>query len=408
MGIFCGASKSIITPKNKDKLVIYDDLFIHSLIVKKGKIGFLFLTFDLLGVDSEFVSKVKKEIFETYGIEGSNVLINAVHVHSSPEGFPQHMNNGILTDHLYRNKEYELFLIQKVLKIIQASFNSLEKVRLYVSKGVSKNLYGNRICKEDLYDNDLYVLRFVTKLGRTKAILINLACHPTVINDQSCITADLIGYMRDYLSIQLDGCFISVLNGAAGDISTRFNRKERSIKEAKRIGEKLAQQIIYILKKRSEEVFIDEIKRYDIFFSFQRRDDLKDMLEKKITDISTFIPISNKNESQELKEYLRLLERIKKPSISPYFRTIKMVCSVINFGDVQLIAIPGEIFSKTGMLLKSINKNKLTFIIGYAEDYQGYILPKDKHKDDIYENFVSLFPKEAEGILIKKLSDYLF
>jgi hypothetical protein len=82
----------------------------------------------------------------------------------------------------------------------------------------------------------------------------------------------------------------------------------------------------------------------------------------------------------------------------------------IAIGKTALISIPGELFVEAGLEIKEKSGEKDVFIIGYANDYVGYIPTLEAYKKGEYEVFSTVLSPDASRIvhntaieLIKKL-----
>jgi hypothetical protein len=59
--------------------------------------------------------------------------------------------------------------------------------------------------------------------------------------------------------------------------------------------------------------------------------------------------------------------------------------SVLNWGGVPIVALPGEIFAETALQIRQSITCKPSFIIGFAEDNPGYIPPESEYAFGGYE-----------------------
>jgi len=74
--------------------------------------------------------------------------------------------------------------------------------------------------------------------------------HPTVLPATSTlVSADLAGAVRRALADRLDGAWVAVATGCAGDISTRATRRAQTPEECARLGEVAAAQIVDVIAR---------------------------------------------------------------------------------------------------------------------------------------------------------------
>lgn len=417
MGFKLGVGSRIITPhepcflggfvnRDHNSIGIYDDLYVNTMYLKSDNYDFLFISYDLLGVDKYYCEKIKTLIYETYNIPGKNILISAIHTHSAPEGFPANLRKGLFTKKFNINEKYQELVIDKTLQAVHDSINSLDEVCAFASKGKVKDLYGNRIQKDYLYDDDIFMIRFKNDFGKTIGAVVNFSCHPTVLGDKNYyISADFVGYMRKHLSKSLDNCVIIALNGSAGDVSTRYTRLSQDIQEAKRIGEELANQFLLSLNE-SKKIELNNLKRKDIVFGLDRRFDLNiDDIDKQIIELrEKKKKLTDEGDKRKIEVQLQVLENMHDLGIFE-IKKIEVKISIIDIGELRIISIPGELFSELGLKIKN-NTNKFSLIAGYSEDYVGYIITDNAYQKGGYENLVTLLPKGSSERIVSSILNY--
>ncbi|MFH1968687.1 MAG: hypothetical protein ABIJ53_00035, partial [Verrucomicrobiota bacterium] len=103
--------------------------------------------------------------------------------------------------------------------------------------GLSKNRAGN-----DSMDNELTVLDFESKEGK-KALLVNFACHPVIMQVQPMISADYPGALTRMVEESLPpGSLCLFLQGACGDINP-LNDDTRNFDDVEKTGSALAKEV---------------------------------------------------------------------------------------------------------------------------------------------------------------------
>jgi hypothetical protein len=63
----------------------------------------------------------------------------------------------------------------------------------------------------------------------------------------------------------------------------------------------------------------------------------------------------------------------------------KVEVQVIALGELALVGISGELFVSLGLLIKRSSPFPFTFIVGYANGYNGYLTPEEAWKQGGYE-----------------------
>lgn len=57
----------------------------------------------------------------------------------------------------------------------------------------------------------------------------------------------------------------------------------------------------------------------------------------------------------------------------------------IRIGDIAVAGLPGEAFTALGTTIKATSPARMTFVVGYAGDYAGYLAPRYAWADGGYE-----------------------
>ena len=85
--------------------------------------------------------------------------------------------------------------------------------------------------------------------GRVTGAIVVLPVHPTVLDAENrLVSADLAGAVRTALAAELNGAWVVVATGAAGDVSTRPFRREQTPAECARLGALVADAVVEALR----------------------------------------------------------------------------------------------------------------------------------------------------------------
>ena len=116
--------------------------------------------------------------------------------------------------------------------------DTLEAFQMRAARGEMPPVGSERHTGEKA-EGSLTVMEFLLQSGR-KLIFYNFPCHPTVLSAANLlVSADFAGQIEQHLDAEL----AVFANGAAGDISTRFTRRESSFRECGRMGKLAADYI---------------------------------------------------------------------------------------------------------------------------------------------------------------------
>jgi hypothetical protein len=97
---------------------------------------------------------------------------------------------------------------------------------------------------------------------------------------------------------------------------------------------------------------------------------------------------------QNLADSRRMVEQLSE--IAKGRGPIRSVVQVLRLGELAIVGIPGELFSRLGMDVKSQSPAEFTICAGYANDYIGYLSDTRAFSEGGYE--VSLGPWCPVGV----------
>ncbi|OGG55517.1 MAG: hypothetical protein A3F84_29725 [Candidatus Handelsmanbacteria bacterium RIFCSPLOWO2_12_FULL_64_10] len=207
----------------------YQDLFVKALALqdKEGQRAVV-VTADFIGYIRELSEPVLQQVKERYGLQPSQVLLNASHTHCGP----------VIGERDYYpewDPEYAQGLVAKTVEAIGRALDNLEEARLWQGRG-SCTLGVNR--RRPLPDDparvnlallpnpqgptdpDVPVLKVARPDGSVKAALFLYACHPTTMGGY-LLGGDYPGFAQQFLEAEIKGANALFLQGCGGDVKTR-------------------------------------------------------------------------------------------------------------------------------------------------------------------------------------------
>ena len=194
------------------------------------------------------------------------------------------------------------------------------------------------------------------------------------------------------------------INGACGDISTRFTRRQQSHAEAGRLGTILGAAAASLAAGLS---FTDA-----------------DLAALTIT-----VPVEAKQGVElaqaeaEIARWQGRLEELKRAGATPgelrqaqtglegalFQKELEKVLTTLDrevqlslwrLGDVGLVSIPGELFSSLGRAIKERSPLAKTIIAGYSNGYINYIPHREAYREGGYEALLTpLAPGFGENLV---------
>lgn len=416
-----GFSEQVIDPIFPTELVGYDvnqnatsvndDVYVKAIVFDDGTLRKLMLCYDVLGFDNLFL-KPLYELCEKYSINHKNVFASATHTHSAPGGLID-VDEGII-----KGSGYILGYVDEewLINVLKSSDIAISKAIKNLSEGSIK--YGENIVhyvganRNDINlpgDDDLIVLEI--KNQDTKIILYNFACHPTILKgDNLKISADFPGVINKLLKNK-GYEFAFFLNGSAGDISTRFTRKNDSYAELYRLSNILFAGIEEVLDDLIEMNFNVKYDWMTVELKIKSSDSLENATRifKKYTDKLAYLS-NNEGNIAKRRTYESFVEGAKAnleyAKLGFKGGIFEMDVSFITIGDFTFVGVPGELYSE---LTNPIKQNKIGFV-SFANGYYGYIANSNAFKNNYYEAQSSPFISgEAEKLIVaisNKLNTY--
>jgi hypothetical protein len=248
-------------------------------------------------------------------------------------------------------------------------------------------------------DDQVTVLGFKEKDDKFKAVIVNYGCHPTVLGpDNLAISPDFPGEALTKLQGVYPETTFGFLNGSAGDVSTRFARREQTKREAERFGGIMAGKVITLLNKmsfasnkvhKSSEKEIIQREKIELKISIKDYPSLEE-LDNKIREWKRKLAGLENNDSStgEVRIAETGLQGAKIQKKLAGLVDIMEKTAEINLwqiGQTVLVTIPGEMFSRLALEIKEQSPFKETMVVGYSNGHLGYIPDEAAYQDQGYE-----------------------
>ncbi|MEO8024875.1 MAG: neutral/alkaline non-lysosomal ceramidase N-terminal domain-containing protein [Bryobacteraceae bacterium] len=196
----------------------HDPLFVTALVLENADTSVAILTVDHRYA---FSQRVEDEVRRRFGIK--NVLISSSHTHSGPVDVTRQLEDGLIK----AAGDAQAARFPAKLAAGEGGLHLGHNRRLVKPDGSVEMFWRNAERKPtDPVDPAVTVLRVDDATGKTRAILVNYACHPTVLGpDNLDYSADYVAGLRQQLEKDFPGSLTLFALGAAGDINP-YNDKE--------------------------------------------------------------------------------------------------------------------------------------------------------------------------------------
>lgn len=356
----------------------------------------IFISLDVCVIEKKKADIIKDDIIKAIGIDKEDIIINTIHTHSGASGLDA-------LDMAKADSPGYFELVKKaVVECVKEMPDNLQEVTAEIGKTAVHGFYSNRNDINKPYDDEAYIIRFRNEEGKIVSAMCNFNCHCTVVGPANrYATSDLIGEVRRNLSEYL-GVMPYTFTGSSADISNRQLRQGNDFKELERVGRGVADILKNI--KDYHEINMDscELRHYSYrvhYDNTQYFNEYKKELEKVTELLDTDISFDQRKllttEKKQLSEKLKLNEV-----------DFTVSCKIIKMGDIEIITYPGELASKFGIDIKKKNKDLITMIMGYADDYRGYFIEAEEY-GKCYETIATNTPKGVTEKIIERLEEFI-
>lgn len=423
MGYSANVSKAeLCIPKNtpmagyidrsSGSLGVHDSLYTKSLAISDGSKKIVLITNDMLSVDREIVDFVSKGIKEKYGLDEENVFICASHTHSGPsicqwkysddcENLPPQVRK--LKD------EIKSSILENALK----SLESLKPVNIKIGHSQNTDVACNRIDPKYEADTSMNIIKIDDYSGNTISLIINYSCHPTVMGaDNLLISADYPGSLMKKVEEKFIGSTALFINGACGDVSTRFTRKSQNFLEIERLADVLYESVLRALDHmKPVEGKVSCLKQM-VTFPFKAVESYDDTLKlyqeaKKAVESADDNKCSAAEKRKIITRYqgaailLELQEYLKnKTSIDEYIQVMKI-------GKLLVIGFPVELFTEYGLKLKQLLGPQNVIISCYTNNLLGYMYTPASLASGDYEALSSPFAADTGEKIVSTVMELI-
>ena len=339
---------------------------------------------------------VRQEIQNEYGIPKNNILVHAIHQHSTP----------------VMNGEYQKFCTTEVMKAVEKALADRAPAELLINTVQTEAMtfvrnywmndgtiwspnYGDSSsgfkAHESEADSEVRLLKFQREGDKESILLVNFQGHPLMGADGNSgdIHGDWPEIMRDTVSEET-GYHVMYISGAQGNLTGETQIAEEKVStDWKHHGKRLAD---YVLGAEDSYTPVEsgEIKVLSTNDSYET-DHSMDHLVSIATAVNEVYQsqglAAGKAEAAkypELHSVYHATNILKKAATDP---TIKVNLFAISIGDVVFATVPYEMFDTNGMELRNgtvgnenyapedqlENPYKMTIVSTLTNGHLGYV-----------------------------------
>lgn len=378
--LLVGLGKSDITPPvgtplsgygvrhGKASLGVHDPLYARALSLTCGQQTFTLVSTDLTLIDASLRQAVLDCVRKTYAMEDERLILMATHTHSGGgaigKKFWERLIMGKFQNHVFAHT------VEAIASAIITSLSEAISVTAHWgSQDISDLVICRNQCAPDVPQTlDLLCLRNDDQ--EVVATLLFMAAHPTMLRPSNLLfSADFPGLLTAALEQQAPGSLALFINGAAADLRPKHPKIQDSFAQAQRY--------------------------------------VQHLMERVAT--TAFAPIDLSEECAICKVAVKLprihirLGWVHLPSIiGNYLWPRQTTFQAIRTGPLLWLIFPAELSHEVGEHVKEYGRacGLCPIILGYANDYIGYIVPHHAYDDhSFYPARAALYGKEMDAFV---------
>lgn len=429
---------------------VHDPLFAKALALEANGGSVILVTADsigfhrnLLGENRDFVAEFRERVSEATGVPKEAVMLSASHAHSTPETIgltPLREVEGA--------DEWLSALLEKLVACAVEAWRDRKPANAFVAAGEvvgvswSRRIVGKdgkvyrlpqrppdeQVERED-FDRQIGVLLF--RRGDGDIVLVNFACHPTVVQVNDLVSADYPGVLMRFVEESLPGCKICLFaQGACGDVNPVY-QTTGDFDDVGLYGLALAGEVIKqvaLLRLHyghpERETVAETFRRISGWRSAMLTPKVASVRQQVLLPPRPDLPDPDEAEAEYRKalakvggqmwwmraerdlteEEVKLGAQVKgaweKRQVSLRGRDERertAEVQVIVLGEAALVGVSGELFSSVALRLKRQSPFPFTFVVGYANGYNGYLTDRGSWSQGGYEVSMGQWTLCGEG-----------
>ena len=414
------------------------DLWATALVLAQGDTQAAILDVDFCVIGRPLADRIRETTAALTGIPVAHVRLSYSHTHSGPLLGPGWMTEG--------EELIPAYVESLPGRIAGAAWEAQRRLRPArvaggtgdADIGVNRRLKlpsGRVVCgrnHDGFVDREVKVLRIDDAAGQPIAVLVNYACHPTIMGPPNrLITPDYPGVVRRVVE-QATGATCLFLQGAAGNVHARVDfvgdpavyhrlgailgheaakvalgldpvpRRERLV----RVLESGAPLGIYADEPAGEPDGTLRVATRPVALGVKAYPPAADVEAEARRLAARLAEARGQGSDEQVREAVGLARRagMLAHKARQYEGCAEVVAELhgIRIGPAALVAFPGEPFAEIGVRVKAGSPFAHTFFSGYANDYLGYLPTSEAYPDAGYEVDTSPFLPGGDARLVEE------
>jgi neutral ceramidase len=351
---------------------------------------------DLVGIPRELSDEVAAKLKKQYGLNRSQLLINASHTHTGPIVWPNLRNLTVIPEGEQEKLiDYRNTLAEALVSVAGAALRDLSPAVIEFGEGAAGFAANRRaaINPDGPVDHRVPVLKIADPAGRIRGIVFGYACHNTTLTGEFYqLSGDYAGFAAETIQQRHPGATALFVMLCGAD----QNPNPRSTLElARQHGNALADEIEKVIAARMTPVsgpVRTAFRLAELRFAPRSRQDFEAELKSKV-------PAQVRRGEMMLKELDagRNLERLDYP------------LQAVRFGKtLTLLALGGEVTVDYGLRARREYSGEPLITAGYSNDVMSYIPSARVLREGGYEAVDSMFYYAQPGPYAEDVEERVF
>ena len=378
---------------------IHDDLFVRALVIEANSSTVAIASIDVLAIPGEFVGRVRQSVAARVPIPAGNIMVACTHTHAAPVTISTFFNPDESVDPRYMER-----LAQATEDAVAGAWEQRFPCRIGRGSGHVERIAVNRRDPQDgLVDKEAGIVKVADLAGKTLGVLVNYACHPTVLGpDNLLVTGDFpnmaIARIEDALGA---GSFAMYTNGAQGDLSMGHSSElsaigviapGRTFEHATELGCRLADAVLAVVDRiDSRDSMAVNACQVPVSLPLKRYPSPEETARSLVQAANHLKELEARGEASA--EYRQAKSELLYCSIDDFYarETARLAdgrlpidLQGIRIHDSIFVGIPGELFVEVALAARQAARNPI-FAVGLANGYIGYLPCPEAYEAGGYE-----------------------
>lgn len=360
---------------------VHDPIMARAIAISDSRETIVLVSVELLAVTDDFYSAVYRNVRGAIPLPEDDFMIAATHTHSGPGSLGKRFWESLAAGP-YNDGIFEM-TTDRVAQAVIRAYRHLQPAAIEYGRIDAGDRILNRMIKGGPTDPDLSYLVFKTPENRTLAYLINFSAHPTVLRSENrLLSGDFPGVVSRDLEGQAnpeDPEIVALYtSGALADQRAHPPDGKGVFERAERMGRDLAERVL------------------------KSAPGSPDLTAGVVTGtkLSLRLPDPQIKVGQTHRLPIWMGRALLDGNTS---------IQIFRIGPMLLIGVPCDLGSEIGLALKghAHAKGFHAIIVGFANDYVGYVIPDKYYAGPFYEAFMSFNGPYMEDFMTSEVENIM-